>query len=143
MKGAILGITVLTALGGCHSQVRSDVIPSAADVDEIEARLARLPCVGNLDEWERNYRFFRKPALFFAHLTQPDVKVIELHIRKAGKIDIIPGRNVMAARPDGDWPDSRRIQAMDGRYVIATRTLSLSECRTAKAGSSSASKPQR
>lgn len=143
MKHAILGLIVLATLGGCHSPVRSDAIPSAADVNELEARLARYPCVGDLNQWERNYRFFRKSALFFAHLTHPDVNVIELHIRKAGKIDITPGRNVMAARPDGDWPDSRRIQSMDGRYVIATKTLSLSGCRAAKAGPSSADKPQR
>ena len=101
------------------------------DIARLEAKLAKHPCIGDLQQWERNYRFSRKPAFLFPHSINPDLDVIELHLRRVGTVSILPTRNVMVPAPAGDWPDSRPIQSIDGRFTLSSGALALKRCQAA------------
>jgi hypothetical protein len=118
---------VLLLVTGCVAET-DNTVPTPADVDRVEKRLAKHPCIGNLDQWERNYRFSRKRGLFSPYSLNPDLDVLDLHLRRVDTISIRPGRHVWAARHD-DWPDSQPIQTIDGRFRLADNSLSLSACK--------------
>lgn len=119
---------LLLAVTSCHSQVDDKAVPSAADVARLETELARHSCVGDLQQWERNYRYSRKSGFLLPGSLNPDLDVIELHLRRAGTVTIRPGRYVMTPAPGGDWPDSRPIESVDGKFTLSTGSLSL-QCR--------------
>ena len=125
MKAAVT-LPLLLALSACHGTVDDPSIPSASDVQRLEDQLSRRPCVGDLGKWERNYRFSRKSGLLSPYSLNPDLDVIEFHLRAVGTIAIRPGRNIMAA--GGDWPDSGTIRSIDGRFTLTTGKLALSGC---------------
>ena len=108
MDGRIVAPALLLLLAACHSEADDKAVPNAAVVERLEAKLAQHPCVASLEDWERNYRFSRKAGFVFPGSLNPDLDVIELHLRRAGTVTIRPGRNVMTPGPGGDWPDSRR-----------------------------------
>ena len=113
---------------GCDISVDDSAVPAAADVERLERLLAAHPCVRQLDGWERNYRFSRKSGTLFGHSLNPDLDVIEFHLRKAGTVTVAAGRNVMAPKPNGDWPDSRPMEAVDGKLTLSSGKFSLSPC---------------
>ena len=118
---------VVLLVTGCVAET-DNATPTPADVQRVEQILTKHPCIGNLDQWERNYRFSRKTGLFTSYSLNPDLDVIELHLRRADRISIRPGRHVWAARHE-DWPDSQLIQTIDGRFRLADNSLSLSPCK--------------
>lgn len=120
-------LALVLLLSGCDTGVPDTATPPEADIQRAEARLAQHPCVGNLDLWERNYRFSRKPSLLWPHSFYPDFDVIEFHFRRAGTIEIEPGLKVMT--PAGDWPDSAPIQALEGRFTLANGALDIPRCK--------------
>lgn len=69
-------LALVLLLSGCDTGVPDTATPPEADIQRAEARLAQHPCVGNLDLWERNYRFSRKPSLLWPHSFYPDFDVI-------------------------------------------------------------------
>ena len=112
----------------CSVQVDDSSIPSGDDIARLEAALARHPCVGDLERWERSYRFSRKTGLISDYTFNPDFDVIEFHLRRAGTILIRPGVNVMTPTPGGDWPDSSPIRSVDGRFTLGSGELAVSRC---------------
>jgi len=73
--------------------------------------------------------FSRKAGFIFPGSLNPDLDVIELHLRKVGSVTIRPGRHLMSPGPGGDWPDSRPIESIDGKYTLSTGALALQRCR--------------
>ena len=128
MKARVLPAALLLAATSCHSQVDDKAEPAPADVARLETQLARHPCVGDLRQWERNYRYSRKPGFLLPGSLNPDLDVVELHLRRVGTLTIRPGRYVMVPAPGGDWPDSRPIESIDGKFTLSTGTLNL-QCR--------------
>jgi hypothetical protein len=119
------------ALAGCAPQTDDSSIPPESEIARLEAALSNHPCVGDLNSWERNYRISRKAGWIFSRSINPDLDVIEFHLRKSGTITISSGRKVVRWSENGDWPDSRTVEALDGRYHINGARLSLSGCKAA------------
>jgi len=113
-------------LAAC-SPGNQSTFPSDPYIDLIEQRLEQHPCVGNLNEWERNYRF-AKPSGLSAYTAQANFDVIEFHLRRAGSTRISPGRNVFTRGEQDDWPDSKGIGFLDGSYKIGERSLRMPRC---------------
>lgn len=135
MKGAILFAACL-ALIGCTSAEDETSTPREADVARLEAKIAAHPCIGSLNDWERNYRYGMSKRVFWPDSDHPDLDVIEFHFRRAGTIVIAPSRNRMRTGANGDWPDSSAIQSIDGSFVISSGRLSVGKCAPVRAGSS-------
>ena len=114
---------------GCTQEPAHDPWPADKDIDRIETRLARHPCIGRLDRWERNYRAATKSGILWRHSATPDFGVIAFHYRRAGTVTITPGRNIVTAQSASDWPDSAGITAIDGLFNVKSGTLSLSRCQ--------------
>lgn len=131
MKGRALFAALLPLAAGCSTDFEDNAVPKIVDIERLEAKLAQHPCVGDLGQWERNYRFARKSAFIFPGSLNPDLDVIELHLRRAGTVVIAPARNVMVPAPGGDWPDSRPIRSIDGRFKLSSGALDLQRCEPA------------
>src|SRR5690606_9222229 len=84
--GALLGLCLLAS---CSGDEGHSPLPAQSDIARMEAKLARHPCVGDLDRWERSYRYKRNRGMFSSDST--DFSVIEFHFRKAGTITLVPG----------------------------------------------------
>ncbi len=119
-------LLVAFLLAGCHRE-DGDPVPPSDIVDMVEAKLAGHSCVGDLEGWERNYRF-AKPTGFSAYTSQADLGIVEFHLRRAGATTIAPGRNTFGRHGD-DWPESKAIRAIDGRFRLSDGRLSMPACR--------------
>lgn len=119
-------IAAALLLSAC-SDGNDTALLSGAYVDLIEQRLAKHPCIGDLEKWERNYRF-AKPTGLSAYTAHADIDIVEFHLRRSGTTTIVPGRNVMRRGESDDWPDGKNIRSIDGRYKIGENRLSLSRC---------------
>jgi hypothetical protein len=128
MRTGLIAICALAA-AGCFQQVDDPSIPATEDIAELERALARHPCVGDLDGWERNYRFSKRSGLLTPYSLNPDFNVIEFHLRRAGTVTIEPGRTVMRWTEGQDWPDTGTTQSVDGRFTVDGSTLEISRCR--------------
>ncbi len=122
-----LPIMCLVLLGGCYRE-NPEAAPSAAQIAMVEKRLADHPCVGDLREWERNYRFAPATGIS-AYTTRSDLDVVEFHLRRAGTFTIEPGVNVLRRADSDDWPDGRNVHSLDGRFKIVGNGLAISRCR--------------
>ena len=129
-----LAILALILPAACFGDVDDDALPAPADIQRVEQRMSRHPCVGNLDQWERNYRFSRKTGLFSPYSLNPDLDVIEFHFRRSGTVTIVPERKVMVPGPGGDWPDSNPIRSLDGKFTLSDGSLAMARCEPAKTG---------
>lgn len=128
MRAALLIPVTLLLASACSPERGAEAIPPAAQIDRVEAALARSACIGDLDEWERNYRYSRKAGMFFWHSINPDLDVIEMHLRHAGTVAVRPGRTIVGTSLGSDWPDIRGIRAIDGRFRLGNGTLQLGGC---------------
>ena len=122
-------IAASAALTGCYQQAEDPSVPSNAQVARVEAALAKHRCVETLSKWERNYRFSRKTGLLSSYSLYPDFDVIEFHLRRVGTVTIAPNMKIMPWSQNGDWPDSRTIEALDGRYALSSGELRIFGCR--------------
>lgn len=122
--GLTLSLGILAI--GC-SQERHSPMPREADIQRLEARLANHPCVGELDGWERNYRYKRTASAFWTDNT--DFSVIEFHFRQAGTITLAPVRRIIGPDNSADWPDSRAIRSVSGVFNTKSGTARLAKCR--------------
>ena len=128
MRPLLLSAAALAA-AACSAPPADRLVPENADIERLEASLDGHPCIGSLDGWERNYRFARKQGAFFWHSLNPDLDVIELHLRRAGSFTIQPMRNVLAPASSSDWPDSKGIPFIEGRYNMNDERLQLPKCK--------------
>jgi hypothetical protein len=131
MKFQLVALGAL-CVAGCSYAVHDPSTPADQDIRQVEQALAAHPCVGNLDQWERNYRFSRKTGLFSPYSLNPDFNIIELHLRRAGTTRIEPGQRVMQWRENEDWPDSSTIRTLDGKFRIEDGMLQMAPCRQAQ-----------
>jgi hypothetical protein len=118
----------LLLLCACSYSVEDQTEPTSADIVRVEAKLAKHPCIGDLGQWERNYRFSRKTGLLSSYSLNPDIDVIEFHLRRSGTVAIEPGVNVMKPPPGGDWPDSSPIESIDGTFKLSDGKLGMPRC---------------
>lgn len=121
-----LPLLVFVFLLACTRETHSP-IPSESDIERLETRLAKHPCVGNLDAWERNYRYKRNASVFWADNT--DFAMIEFHFRRAGTITLRPGRRIMGPHDSLDWPDSSAIRSVSGVFNTKSGTTGVKKCR--------------
>lgn len=128
MGARALAFTLLL-LAGCNAEIDDNAVPADADIERLEERLSQHPCVGNLDQWERNYRFSRKSGLFSPYSLQPDLDVVELHLRRVGTVSVKPGKHIWMPRHGGDWRDSKPARSLDGRFSLGDDKLVLSGCK--------------
>lgn len=126
--------TVFLLLAGCNMEANDVSVPDEADIARLEAKLARHPCIGDLNAWERNYRYSRTTGLFTPYSLHPDLDVIEFHYRRAGTITIEAGRNVMLPGQDGDWPDSATVKSVEGTFKIEGGGLGVERCEPVARG---------
>lgn len=124
--GAILLCAVLIGCSGPEDELST---PRAADVDRLEVKAAKHPCIGALDGWERSYRFGLSERVFWPHSNHANQDVIDFHYRRAGEVTIAPARNLIALGANGDWPDSSPIRTVDGSYVISSGRLNVARCK--------------
>jgi hypothetical protein len=127
-----LPIIGLALLGGCYHE-DTDAAPSESQVAMVEQRLANHPCVGDLNDWERYYRFAPATGLS-AYTTSFDLDAIEFHLRRAGTFTIESGVKVLRRGETDDWPDGRNVHSLDGRFRIVGDKLSVSRCQPVRAG---------
>jgi hypothetical protein len=102
--------------------------PSEQQIAAVEAKLASHPCIGSLTSWERNYRFGMSKRMFWPQSDHPNFDVIEFHLRRAGSVQIAPGRAGFRTG-SGDWPDSSSIRSIDGSFVISSGRLNVGRCK--------------
>jgi hypothetical protein len=81
--------------------------PTNAMVDPIEARLAKVPCIGDVGRWQRLFSFASRPRS-----PRVDTGRIDFEFREAGRYDFRAGRRIT-------WPDSW-INLDDRSYRYAT-----------------------
>ena len=123
----IRDLTVISlSLIGCSAR-DDDAAPNNPTIELIEKKLAVHPCVADLDQWERTYRF-AKPSGLSAYATNIDHGIVEFHLRRAGRVDIRPGRNVLRRGDREDWPDGPYVQSVDGQFDLATHALRMPRC---------------
>ena len=119
-------IPAIAALAGCYRE-EPEELPMDEHIAMVERSLARHPCVGNLSNWERYYRFAPATGIS-AYTTKSDLDVIEFHLRRAGTLTIEPGSRVLRRGDSDDWPDGRNVRALDGRFKIVGSALTISKC---------------
>jgi hypothetical protein len=131
MRSALASAPALFLMA-CSQAGGEDLTPRIQDVDRLEAKLASQPCVGDLQKWERNYRYGMSRRMFWPQSDYVDLDVIEFHFRSAGTIAIRPERNLVGASENRDWRDSSPIQTIDGSFVISSGRLKMTNCRQAR-----------
>ena len=119
-------VLIAAALSGCYRE-DPEALPRDEHIEMVERSLANHPCVGDLNNWERYYRFAPATGLS-AYTTRSDLDVIEFHLRRAGALTIEPGLRVLRRGESDDWPDGRNVRALDGRFKIVGSALSISKC---------------
>ena len=100
-----------------------EVKPTEAEMDRVEAALAKLPCIGDLSRWERQYLYH--PDFFAEEVAAAskegraprpsgyDRNVIEVHLREAGFEEFGSGRKSYSTYPPGS------LDSDDWKYLIA------------------------
>ena len=122
-------LALCALLLGCSDPATELSVPRPADVDRLEAAAARHPCIGELDGWERNYRFAMSKRIFWPQSDHANQDVIDFHYRRVGSVAIAPARNLVPLGANGDWPDSSPIRSVDGSFAISTGKLSVARCK--------------
>lgn len=123
----MLASSLCLLLLACAAEGDSSV-PSEQQIAAVEAKLASHPCIGSLNDWERNYRFGMSKRMFWPQSDHPNFDVIEFHLRRAGSVQIGPGRAGFSTR-SGDWPDSSSIESIDGSFAMTGGRLTLGKCK--------------
>ena len=118
-------LLVYPMLLACGPETHSP-IPSESDIQRLETKLARHPCIGKVDAWERNYRYKRNASVFWSD--HQDFSVIEFHFRKAGTMTVAPARRILGPSDSLDWPDSAPIQSLSGVFNAKSGTTRVNKC---------------
>lgn len=106
--------------------------PDARVADEIEAKLAKVPCVGPMARWERHYVFSSKQndlalfATFFMSDSWFNYRSVDIDYREAGFEEFHSGRFLgQSVRPAAD---DRQYNLVFGHYDLPTGTAYLWAC---------------
>ena len=126
-----MALIALMLLAGCSDDWDKPLVPLDADVDRLEGLLAKQPCVGTLEEWERNYRLGYRPKKLWPGAFEPQFDMIEFRFRHTGPISIVAARNIFRVGADQDWPDSPAVRTVTGRYNVKSGTLFVDRCNVA------------
>jgi hypothetical protein len=113
----------LTACGG-----PTGVIPRAPRsrvADDIEAKLAKVPCVGQIDRWERHYSFASK--LGSRRFREYDYRHVLIAFYQAG-FEEFRSRRVFHHGAEPVRLDDRAYNLVFGDYDIPTHTVSIWTC---------------
>jgi hypothetical protein len=122
----------LVALCSCSSGTwpRS---PDATVADEIEAKLARVPCVGPISRWERHYSFASRPSAWAELLTFSkagrwfDYNKVEIRYHQAG-FEEFRSRRIIHRGAELMGIDDRDFDLVFGEYDIPNRTAVIWAC---------------
>lgn len=119
----------LLALSAC-SKGTFPRTPQSRTVDEIEAKLSKVPCIGSMSRWERHYSFASKPflgGLFGWRTRWYDYNKVAIRYRQAG-FEEFKARRIFH---HGDEPlgiDDREYDVAFGHYELPTRTAFMWAC---------------
>lgn len=103
-------------------------LPSKGQVNTIEIALRDQPCVGNLDGWERRYRFTRKRTPNFRD-GRVDEGTVEFRLRRAGSYNIRTGRMILPPmRVNVLEIDDTPVKMAWGTYAVKTQHLTIDFC---------------
>jgi hypothetical protein len=97
--------------------------PYETDIDRLEQALAGQPCPGNLDSWERRYRYRGHRE---AWVDDVDERTIQFDFYEAGVSGFVPGRKVV-----GVWEQmlySGPGQIAFGSFNRETGAVSIDHC---------------
>ncbi|MBB6427451.1 hypothetical protein [Sphingopyxis sp. JAI128] len=131
-----LWLITFLCLTGCAS---AEIKPTSDEMDRVETVLQQVPCVGDLDGWER--RYFYHPefsdeenarALKEDRMSRPtgyDRSLIEVDLREANFGEFRSGRRSYSDYPPGSADnDDRKYRMVFGTYDLKTRKLNLYHC---------------
>lgn len=121
--------TALIALAGCTGDADQPLVPPENEVLRLEAILEKHPCVGSLDEWERNYRLGHQSSRFWPGTFKPEFDAIEFRYRHTGPVSITAARNIVPVGADHDWPDSPSVRTLTGKFNVKSGRLNVDRCR--------------
>ncbi len=127
MMLALVGPLFISACSG--SVIPSE--PSAAVLDRLERQLTQQPCVGNLNQWERNYGFFSAPVLngiFGQGVRWYYRGKVFVDLRQAGFEEFRAGRYVHRVPPHFGIADDRPYKLVGGEYDVKVDRLRLHWC---------------
>jgi hypothetical protein len=95
--------------------------PTPQLVDHIEALLAQVPCIGDLNRWSRSYGYNMLPE------KSVDTGIVDFHLEEAGTPGVKPGRHITA--PDS-WVnlDDRPIKMAEGDYDLKEDRMRVGFC---------------
>jgi hypothetical protein len=131
MRLQLIPLIVLTA-SACGPTGPFPRIPDTALIEEIEAKLQTVPCVGPMSRWERHYTFSSKPSLmatllsFGANHRWFHYQTIDIAYYQAGFEEFRAGRVVGRSEPPG--ADDRQYNLVFGHYDIPSHTAYLWAC---------------
>ena len=124
--------SLLLALSACGATGPLPRTPDARLMDEIEAKLSAVPCVGSMSGWERHYTYSSKPSLLASLITFGTsdrwfhYQSIDIAYYQAGFQDFRAGRILNEDRRFD--VDDRQHNLVFGHYDIPTHTTSLWAC---------------
>ena len=127
-----MAVIWLILLPACHSGPWSRA-PDSATVDQIEAKLTKVPCIGSMSRWSRLYYYESHPTFFAeaSHFTERarwyDYQKIQIQYFQAGFEGYRPGRVLYRGSPDIGI-DDRDYNLVDGEYDIPSHTAHIWAC---------------
>jgi len=104
--------------------------PPNALLNSVERKLAGRPCVGRLDDWDRQYTYSLTPH------RQLDVSTVKFKLRQAGRFRVVPGRRTGFPEETGGIDDTP-IRMAWGKYDVGTQQLHVNFCGDNVPGASS------
>ena len=133
----LFAVGTLLLLSAC---VNREGKPTEAEMDRIERQLERVPCVGNLANWERLYLYHpeysdKEVEAAIRDGREPrrsgyDRSKIEIYLRQANFEEFGEGRKSYADYP-GDMSDTddRKYRIAYGSYDLTNGKLDITDCR--------------
>jgi hypothetical protein len=124
---------VLFMLSACGASGPLPRTPDARMVDEIEAKLAKVPCIGPMSRWERHYSFSSDPSDLTAILTFGgwwrwfDYNSIDISYRQAG-FEEFRSRRILYHGWEPVGIDDRNFKLVLGHYDVPTRKAYIWAC---------------
>ena len=119
-------------LSGCSDGLWPQA-PDAAVIDQIEAKLAKVRCVGPMNKWERHYSFASTQSLlaqvvsFGQQRRWFDYRKIKIDYYQAGRYGF-QSRRILFKGAEPSGIDDRQFDLVFGDYDIPTHTTVIWAC---------------